>query len=572
MALEVGTHAAITIMVPSKTTMTITTRMAKAMMGSVGLKYRNSVFGREAHDEGTEIVEIVIPGRKLAIKMARAQEQANQVTAPNQSLDHSINATLYSPQLSHNYIELPLISTRTNTHLYPHIIAITMNDHSYHGGHRSITQGDSASHGFDTSFTNPGANNMRTQVPNLAVAKVSYQFHDFINPQSGDPGAPIWVKGSIPSLDSLDLTINSGATVQRSVDAGREFATYTPLVNSVNHVCLLHDLVPIREQDLIQLQRQQWFGAFMKQTEVLTGDRMVLLLEALEFVGRLPKIFLGVVVHQHGSQPWAMHYPCQVPQSEKTAWVLVEISPTGARYYGFGDAVAGKQVESDREVEGYDEDVSDEDAEATKAPKANSRKTASRILALQAPLPAGTSVDDIMEKYPDRVHYINILKVGLKYSNKTISESLKTHGLKLSSGVVKRINVAIDWIESEFAIDKDAFRTTYDRERRAADIPARGKDEVEDDVLEANRSKIANAMTWVKTGGPRPLPTTVTGATAASGHGTVPFKGNASIASGAGLYATPLLVHLLVPWIVVMLMAMAPADDLQDYQIERQRL
>lgn len=471
---------------------------------------------------------------------------------------HSINAILYFPQISHNYIELPLISTRTNTHLYPHIIAITMNDHSYHGGHHSVAQGDSASHGFDTSFTNPGANNMRTQVPDLAVAKVSYQFHDFINPQSGDPDAPIWVKGSIPSLDSLDLTINSGATVQRSVDAGQEFATYTPLVNSINHVCLLHGLDPIREHDIVQIQCQQWFGAFMKQfikryraeafvnyssfgrIEVLTGDRMVLLLEALEFVGRLPKIFLGVVVHQHGSQPWAMHYPCQVPQSEKTAWVLVETSPTGARYYGFGGAVAGKQVESDREVEGYDEDVSDEDAEATKAPKANSRKTASRILALQAPLPAGTSVDDIIEKYPERVHYINILKVGLKYSNKTISESLKTHGLKLSSGVVKRINVAIDWIESEFAIDKDAFRTTYDRERRAADIPARGKDEVEDDVLEANRSKIANAMTWVKTGGPRPLPTIVTGATAASGHGTVPFKGNASIASGAGLYATPL--------------------------------
>ncbi|CAD0052229.1 unnamed protein product [Aureobasidium pullulans] len=532
MALEVGTYAAITIMVPGKTTRYNHHNQncqGIEMMGSVGLKYRNSVFGREAHDEGTELVKIVISGRKLAIKMARAQEQANQITAPSQPLDVSstaarrsgplisvvlrmnVNAILYFPQISHKYIELPLISTRTNTHLYPHIIAITMNDHSYHGGHHSINQGDSASHGYDTSFTNPGANNMRTQVPDLAVGKVSYQFHDFINPQSGDPDAPIWVKGSIPSLDSLDLTINSGATVQRSVDAGQEFATYTPLVNSINHVCLLHDLVPIREQDLIQLQRQQWFGAFMKQFIKGTAPRPSSTIPALVGPRSLP-IFLGVVVHQHGSQPWAMHYPCQVPQSEKTAWVLVEISPTGARYYGFGDAVVGKQVESDREVEGYDEDVSDEDAEATKAPKANSRKTASRILALQAPLPAGTSVDDIMEKYPERVHYINILKVGLKYSNKTISESLKTHGLKLSSGVVKRINVAIDWIESEFAIDKDAFRTTYDRERRAADIPARGKDEVEDDVLEANRSKIANAMTW----------------------------GNASIASGAGLYATPL--------------------------------
>ena len=60
------------------------------------MKYCNSVFGREAHDEGTEIVEIIIPGRKLAIKMARAQEQANQVTAPNQSLDVSSTAAYLS--------------------------------------------------------------------------------------------------------------------------------------------------------------------------------------------------------------------------------------------------------------------------------------------------------------------------------------------------------------------------------------------------------------------------------------------------------------------------------------------
>lgn len=68
-------------------------------MGSAGLKYCNSEFGRGAHDEGTEIVEIVIPGRKLAIKMARAQEQADQVTAPNHPLDVSSTAARRSGPL-----------------------------------------------------------------------------------------------------------------------------------------------------------------------------------------------------------------------------------------------------------------------------------------------------------------------------------------------------------------------------------------------------------------------------------------------------------------------------------------
>ncbi|CAD0020795.1 unnamed protein product [Aureobasidium pullulans] len=433
-----------------------------------------------------------------------------------------------------------------------------MNDHSYHGGHRSITQGDSASHGFDPSFTNPGANNMRTQVPDLAVAKVSYQFHDFINPQSGDPDAPIWVKGSIPSLDSLDLTINSGAIVQRSVDAGQEFATYTPLVNSINHVCLLHDLVPIREQDLVELQCQQWFGAFMKQFIKGTAPRPTSTIQAL--VGSR---FLPVTAWSFCWRPWSLWADSRRSFS---VWWFTSMA------HSLGSCITPARFPRARRLPGClsrpaltepDTMVSEVlllesklratvrwrdmiKMSPTKMPRLprHPRQILARLLVVfwlcRLPLPAGTSVDDIIEKYPERVHYVNILKVGLKYSNKTISESLKTHGLKLSSGVVKRINVAIDWIESEFAIDKDAFRTTYDRERRAADIPARGKDEVEDDVLEANRSKIANAMTWVKTGGLRPLPTTVTGATAASGHGTVPFKGNASIASGAGLYATPL--------------------------------
>lgn len=68
-------------------------------MGSAGLKYCNSVFGREAHGEDTKLVKIVIPGRKLAIKMARAQKYANQVTAPSQALDGSLTTARRSAPL-----------------------------------------------------------------------------------------------------------------------------------------------------------------------------------------------------------------------------------------------------------------------------------------------------------------------------------------------------------------------------------------------------------------------------------------------------------------------------------------
>jgi hypothetical protein len=36
------------------------------------------------------------------------------------------------------------------------------------------------------------------------------------------------------------------------------------------------------------------------------------------------------------------------------------------------------------------------------------------------------------------------------------------------------MTVAVDYIESEFGIDQDCFRTLYDRERKAAEVATRG--------------------------------------------------------------------------------------------------
>jgi hypothetical protein len=94
----------------------------------------------------------------------------------------------------------------------------------------------------------------------------------------------------------------------------------------------------------------------------------------------------------------------------------------------------------------------------------------------------------------------------LVYSNQKISEECQAQGkLKQPSAIVKRINTALTWIEHEFDISRDAFRTAFDRERNSNGIPIRGKDTaVDNTVLAANADKIDAAMTWVKTGGPRP--------------------------------------------------------------------
>ncbi|THW10868.1 hypothetical protein D6D24_07604 [Aureobasidium pullulans] len=368
--------------------------------------------------------------------------------------------------------------------------------------------------------------NIHSQVTDIAVEKFSLRFHDFIAPNPANSNASIWIKGSKAPLNDLASIVSEGGTVQRNVRADQEVVAYTPLVTAINSVCARHGLFPITEYDLIHLQREHWFDAFAKQflkkyraersidytsfydMNAVTGDRMVLLLEALEFARRLPKIALGVVIHNNGSQPWVTLYPCPMSESPMTAWVLVEPNSTGNRYYGIGVITTQQVSEPDMEEE-------TEHAAPTPAP----RKTAARILALQAPLAAGTSIDDILDNHPELVHYVNLLKVGLRLSNKDIAKRL---GFDYSSVIVKRMTVAVDYIESEFDIDQNCFRTLYDRERKAAEVATRGKDEASEQALTANEGKIAQAMAWIKAGGPRPTRTTAGAHAAPFGRGVAP--------------------------------------------------
>jgi hypothetical protein len=152
------------------------------------------------------------------------------------------------------------------------------------------------------------------------------------------------------------------------------------------------------------------------------------------------------------------------------------------------------------------------------------RKTAARVIAQQVPLPANLTAADILLHHKDHLQYVDSLKVALVYSNQKISEECQAQGkLKQPSAVVKRIkrvNTALAWIEREFDISKDAFRTAFDREPKSNGIPIRGKDTaVDNTVLEANANKIDAAMTWIKTGGSRPTPVT----TAANPTGANPL-------------------------------------------------
>lgn len=72
------------------------------------------------------------------------------------------------------------------------------------------------------------------------------------------------------------------------------------------------------------------------------------------------------------------------------------------------------------------------------------------------------------------------------------------------------MTVAVDYIESEFGIDQDCFRTLYDQERKAAEVATRGKDEASEEALTANESKIAEAVARIKVGVPRSSRTTAT--------------------------------------------------------------
>jgi hypothetical protein len=303
------------------------------------------------------------------------------------------------------------------------------------------------------------------------------------------------------------------------------------LVVALNNICVKVGINNITERDLAQLHHSTWFRDFAKHsvkchnaedvvkcdighldlTSCVDEDHMVLLLEAFATSHGLSTIELGVVaITKDGIK--AFHYPWDATCNGLTAWIVADFRPDNPTYYGLGHETVRQQEIIEQDSNGQEEkwlkDVKHGGDDQLQI--SDRRRTAARVLAQQVPLAAGLSAKDILEHHTDNLQYNNILKVGLQFSNQDIAKKIaeeatgrNKHFSNGASGIVKRINTGIDYIEKEFNIDAGAFRTAYDRERKMNSIPTRGKDEVDDQTLADNASKINDAMMWIRAGGPR---------------------------------------------------------------------
>ncbi|KAG9966433.1 hypothetical protein KCU61_g1096, partial [Aureobasidium melanogenum] len=349
----------------------------------------------------------------------------------------------------------------------------------------------------------------------------SWTFLDFMTP---DKHATIPIIGTSQALASLDHALSAGVFARRTAGS-HPFSAYTPLAVALDTICTKVDKDPVTERDLAQLHRAPWFADFAKAVvkrydaegkvklnldnlavdSCLSEDHMVLLAEAFAASSNLSNIELGIVaITQKGVK--AFHYPWTATCNGLTAWVVADLRLDDPVYYGLGHEIVEQHVGEEEEHGDEEEDADDEEV-----PTTTPRKTAARVLEQQVPLRADLSAKDILERHTGNLQYNNILKVGLHYSNqeiaKKVAEDAVGNNKKFStgaSGVVKRINTGIDFIEKEFNMDAGAFRTAYDTARKNNGISIRGKDGVDDQVLAANASKINDAMAWVKAGGPRP--------------------------------------------------------------------
>ncbi|KAH0293832.1 hypothetical protein KCU62_g995, partial [Aureobasidium sp. EXF-3399] len=365
-----------------------------------------------------------------------------------------------------------------------------------------------------------------------------YEVHTFVDFVTPNYNATIPILGKRGALDALNRTLCAGYYAQ-TMSLDNEHPAYDPLVVALNTICADKNMPLITTSDLYTLQFRRGLTSFAKNfikanhaqdlinldnlfnpQGTFTEDDMALMTAAFAASSGCGNIGLGVVTLVNGQSVRAFHYPDPdtSPPPDYTAWIIADFRAGDAAFYGVGRKVVQQHHSVVEQEEGrgdtiddaMEDDGDDADDENNQVPSTTPRKTATRVLQQQIPLPANLTAEDILHHHKSRLQYNNILKVALLFSNKEIADQCKSDLLPKdqrlchASAVVKRINTAINWIEDQFEIDTDAFRTAFDQERRNKDIPARGKDEVSDEVLALNSSKIDAAMSWVKSGGPRP--------------------------------------------------------------------
>jgi hypothetical protein len=358
-----------------------------------------------------------------------------------------------------------------------------------------------------------------------------YQVHTFKDFVTANHHTTIPVLGKRSALEALNRTLSAGHHAQ-SANPDNKHPAYDPLVVALNTICTERKMPLITGSDLYSLQFIPEFASFAKNfiktnhaqhlfnvdnffssQGTFTEDHMVLMTAAFAASSGYGDIGLGIVTLVNGQAVKAFHYPESNRLPDYTAWIIADFRGNDAAYYGIGqEAVQQQQHHFNDQEESY-ADANDDDADDEgdiRVPSTTPRKTAARVLAQQIPLPAHLTADDILQHHKSRLQYNNVLKVALLFSNKEIADQFKSDLLPKdqrlchASAVVKRVNTAINWIEDQFEIDNSAFRAVFDQERRNKGIAARGKDEVSDEILTANSSKVGAAMEWIRAGGPRP--------------------------------------------------------------------
>ncbi|THX15144.1 hypothetical protein D6D13_02563 [Aureobasidium pullulans] len=351
---------------------------------------------------------------------------------------------------------------------------------------------------------------------NMNSGNVFMAFENFLALGS-DPH--ILLEGHEVTLNILQRCLLSGAEAQRFQEVS-ELSPFNPIATALNAVRSALQIAVMTEEVLYRLSLEPWFSVLVE------------------------------VYRQQNK----IDYPLNGLHDAPTAWLLAEGAPGTLVFHGIGPAPE-QQVEV-VELETDQEGDSEEDSPERTSPAASStpRKTATRIIALQTPLPGDLSAKDIITNHPWSLHYINLLKVCLDYDNNEVFKILeklpmlhqtkagKEMEMKKASGVVKRLKVAIEWLEKLFELTKGALRGTYDQARVANGRKVRSNKEAEEVSDAAEGTLIVAIMAWIKQGGPMPAgltasahqPTSTVAAPAATGDAPVsPVSRNATPAHAA---------------------------------------
>ncbi|THZ96943.1 hypothetical protein D6C82_06749 [Aureobasidium pullulans] len=343
---------------------------------------------------------------------------------------------------------------------------------------------------------------------NLNSANVFMAFENFLAPRT-DPY--ILLEGNEITLNFLQRCLLSGAQVQRFQEV-LKVSPFTAIATALNAVCPALQIAVISEELLCRLTMELWFSILVELyrqqnqlnfplsiEKILSGHicsldihSNFLLVKAVQIVYNLQDLDLGIVQANNN-----------IPKAFIFGQTSLSENPT---------QVEVSESESEQEGNGEEGDQGRSSLVASSTP----RKTATRITALQTPLAASLSAEEILTNHPRSLHYINLLKVCLHHDNNEVFKVLaklpmlhktkagKQMEMKEASGVVKRLKVAIEWLEKQFAITKGALRATYDQARVTNGRKVRPNKELEEAGDDAQGALIGAIMAWISQGGPMP--------------------------------------------------------------------